>query len=160
MTSQLFLLSVYSSTPNIEANFPCETKSTSTRRQVGTCWYRAGWSSCKVLYMYSEVFTSSLDWTTVVTTEVFRGFPPTFETNSVLISWLFHHHFHLQPFQFINRLLIRRHSVPISTKSMRSRQLRSCSRTSQHFTEPEGSLPCSQGPSPESSPYFPAEDPF
>jgi hypothetical protein len=30
---------------------------------------------------------------------------------------------------------------------LRSRQLRSYSRTSQHFTEPEGSLPCSQEPS-------------
>jgi hypothetical protein len=45
---------------------------------------------------------------------------------------------------------------------MRSCQLRSHSRISQHFTEPKGSLPCSQGPStgptPEpdqSSPYHP-----
>jgi hypothetical protein len=44
---------------------------------------------------------------------------------------------------------------------LRSRQLCSYSRTSQHFTEPEGSLPCSQKPStdpyPEtgqSSPYY------
>jgi hypothetical protein len=32
---------------------------------------------------------------------------------------------------------------------LRSRQLCSYSRTSQHFMEPEGSLPCSQGPYPE-----------
>jgi hypothetical protein len=55
---------------------------------------------------------------------------------------------------------------------LRSRQLCSYSGTSQHFMEPEGSLPCSQepstGPSPEtdrSSPYHPnlslsLRDPF
>jgi hypothetical protein len=51
-----------------------------------------------------------------------------------------------------NRLLHRRRTVELylhgAESFLRSCQLLSYSRTSQHFMEPEGSLPCSQEPSP------------